>query len=328
MKVPQKWVTIGRRGFSTENMEKLLARDIAGIRINTAHSSFTWIYDMLEKLCSLGYPMEKVLLDIANSKTRIKSINRIDLKVNPGDSVLIKSGETTNQDGFSVNNMQFFDVATKNDIVYFGDGEMECIVKKSDPSGITLLVETKGTISTNMSVGIKGKKSSGFSIREEEMTDIKRLLERYRVSLILSFVNTAEDVRWAKTNFPGAAEFIPKIETKQAVDHFHEILEESNTVLIGRGDLALAVGIEKIGIIQNYLVDEAHKHYCKVAVGTGTLDSLKNAEIPLRAEIIDITNSCLSGVDYIVLTSETGASSTPYKAIDYLDRTLSFIRGL
>lgn len=328
MKVPQKWITIGRRGFSTDNMERLLDRDIAGIRINTGHSSFAWIYDMLEKLCALGYPMKKVLLDIANSKTRIKSIDRIELKVNPGDSILIKSGEKPNRDNFSVNNLQFFDVATKNDIVYFGDGELECIIQKSDPSGITLLVETEGTISTNMSVGIKGKEFSRFTVREDEMTDINRLLEKYPVSLILSFVNTAEDVRWAKTNFPSAAEIIPKIETKQAVNHFHEILEESNTVLIGRGDLALAVGIEKIGIIQNYLVDEAHKHYCKVAVGTGTLDSLKNAEIPLRAEIIDITNSCLSGVDYIVLTSETGGSNTPYKAIDYLDRTLSFIRGL
>ena len=90
----------------------------------------------------------------------------------------------------------------------------------------------------------------------------------------------------------------------------------------------MSLGIEKIGIAQKELIEKAHCAGCKVALGTGTLDSLKTNAIPSRAEIIDITNSCLLGVDYIVLTSETGGSKTPYKAINHLEKTLSYLKGL
>ena len=53
------------------------------------------------------------------------------------------------------------------------------------------------------------------------------------------------------------------------------------------------MGIEKIGIIQKEIIQKAQKAGCKISIGTGTLDSLKWSQIPLRAEIIDITNSCL-----------------------------------
>lgn len=78
--------------------------------------------------------------------------------------------------------------------------------------------------------------------------------------------------------------------------------------------------------MQQNLINKAHQKGCKISVGTGTLDSLKWSEIPLRAEIIDITNSCLKGVDVIALTSETGGSKTPFKAINYLVKILDYIK--
>ena len=328
MKVPQKWVTIGRRGFSVDNIEMLIPWNVSGIRINTGHSSFQWTYDIISRLNSLNYPMNQVLLDIGNTKPRLNMNNMDGIEVDHQMKITIYKNPINIENAVWLNNDDFFKIAQPNDIVYFGDGEMECIIDSVDMSKILLEAITPGKISKGMSIGIKEKDFFHFYISETEINRINELVNEYFISLILSFVEYADDVKWAKNIFPKAAKIIPKIETQRAVSNIDTILTECDTIFIGRGDLALSLGIEKIGVAQKELIEKAHHANCEVALGTGILDSLRTNEIPSRAEIIDITNSCFSGVDYIVLTSETGGSKTPYKAISYLDKTLSYIKGV
>ena len=63
-------------------------------------------------------------------------------------------------------------------------------------------------------------------------------------------VAAAAGKEWAKKVFPHAASVIPKIETGTAVSNIESILAQSDTIFVGRGDLGLSLGIEKIGIIQ------------------------------------------------------------------------------
>lgn len=328
MKIPKKWITIGRRGFSVDNIHMLVPWNVSGIRINTGHSSFQWTYDIISRLNSINYPMEQILLDIGNTKPRLRMKNIDEMKVCHQMMVTIYKNFQNTENCVWLDNDDFFKVAKVNDIVYFGDGEMECTIDNIDNSKILLEVITSGKISKGMSIGIKEKDFFHFCISETEIDDINKLVNDYSISLILSFVESADDVRWAKKTFPKAAKIIPKIETQRAVSNIDAIFTECDTIFIGRGDLALSLGIEKIGIVQKELIEKAHCANCEVALGTGILDSLKTNEIPSRAEIIDITNSCLLGVDYIVLTSETGGSKTPYKAISHLERTLSYIKEL
>jgi pyruvate kinase len=225
-------------------------------------------------------------------------------------------------------NRRFFEEIKANDIVYFGDGEINSVVEKISQNAVALRSLSEGIFANGVAVGIEGKEFFNFSINEKEISEVTMLLNRFQVSLILSFVENGENIVWAKKCFPKAASIIPKIETVSAVENFENILSQSETVFIGRGDLALSAGIEKTGIIQKQLIAKAKKANCKISLGTGTLDSLKRSEIPLRAEIIDITNSCLEGIDYIALTSETGGSQTPFKSIDFLKKVLDYVKGV
>ena len=190
---------------------------------------------------------------------------------------------------------------------------------------ITLKSLSDGTLTNNVSIGIVGKELARFKIDSNEVIEVNKILLDYPVCLILSFVEKSDNILWAKKVFPKAHSIIPKIETNAAVKNFKSIVDITKTVFIGRGDLGLSVGIEKIGILQKQLVLQAHKANCYVAIGTGTLDSLKWSQVPLRAEVIDITNYCYEPVDAIVLTSETAGSKQPFKAIDFLMKTLFYI---
>ena len=325
MKIPNIWVTIGKRGFNKENFMDLIQPNITGIRINTGRSTYPWIYDTLEYYKNLGYAMENVLLDIGNTKPRLFLANKKSVILQKGDSFIISDQNNPGIDAWLPNPL-FFKEVCKGDTIYFGDGEIESIVQDIQDNTVELLSNTEGMISEAVSIGIKGKNFFHFYISEDEVREVNRLLDYYPLRLILSFVENGENLEWARQKFPGAVSIIPKIETFSAIDNIDSILKLSDCIFIGRGDLALSMGIEQMGIIQEILLNKAHQAGCKVSIGTGTLDSLRWSEVPLRAEIIDITNSCMKGVDAIALTSETGGSKEPFKAINYLERILDYIQ--
>lgn len=326
MKVPNLWITIGKRGFSTNNLKKLLEYDVAGIRINTGRCSYEWIYEMIEELSRLNFPTSQILLDIGNTKPRLELVDKNNMELSKNALFIVSDGH--DEGDVLLHNRRFFEEIKMNDIVYFGDGEIEGSVEEVAKNTVVLRSLSVGTLGNGVAIGIKGRDFFKFSINEKEISDVNALLSHFRVSIILSFVENGENIVWAKNKFPDAASIIPKIETLSAVNNIESILKQSNTIFIGRGDLALSTGIEKIGIVQKRLVSKAQKMNCRISLGTGTLDSLRWSEIPLRAEIVDITNSCFEGIDYIALTSETGGSKTPFKPIDFLTTTLNYIKNI
>lgn len=327
MKAPGIWVTIGKKGFSQENFGELIKPRITGIRINTGRSKYPWIYDALECYKKLDCPMERILLDIGNTKPRLLLMGKTSLVIKNGDQLTI-SGDIEKEADAYLSAPCFFDEICVGDTVYFGDGEMLSTVKEIQEGRVCLISCTEGVLGDAVSIGIKGKDFFHFYISEEEIRDVNEILEKYPVQLILSFVENSKNIAWARKVFSSAVSIIPKIETSAAVDNIDSILEVSECIFIGRGDLALSVGIEKIGIVQEMLIEKAHKAGCRVVVGTGTLDSLRWNDAPLRAEVIDITNSCMKGVDAIALTTETGGVEKPFKAIEYLENVIDYIEEM
>lgn len=325
MKTPDIWVTLGKRGFNEASLDRLLQYNISGIRFNTGRSAFSWILETIKNLRIRGFPLENIMLDIGNTKPRLSLRDKSGVDLKAGNLFAISNKENSGIDAWLPNQL-FFKETIKGDAVYFGDGEIEGIVEDVQDDKVVLRLLTDGVLGDSVSIGIKGKNFFHFCISDEEIAAVNQLLECYPIHLIVSFVEDGDNIRWVQQRFPGAISIIPKIETFSAFDNIDDIMALSDCIFIGRGDLGLSMGIEKIGIIQQNLIDKAHQLECKISVGTGTLDSLKWSEIPLRAEIIDITNSCLKGIDVIALTSETGGSKTPFKAIDYLVKVLDYLK--
>lgn len=330
MITPKICITIGEQCLNNGSLYQLLDLNIDAIRINSGRVSFEKINTILSELSTLGFPMEKVYLDIGNQKTRIElNDNQNSLAIHTGDVIILHKKSQSANHMVSLDSTDFFMKIQKGDVVYFGDGEKEAEVLNITPNNISLLSKFTGEITDKLSIGIKGKAISHYRLNEKETEEIQTLLSKYRLNLILSFVETKTDVLSTKDSFPSALTIVPKIETAAAVENIEDIMSISNSIFIGRGDLGLAIGVEKIGICQHKLIKAAHNANCKTAIGTGVLDSLRwnHNEMPTRAEICDITNLCIQNVDTIVLTSETGGRD-PLKATIWLQRIVEYIKSL
>ena len=98
MKTPRLWITIDKYGFADNDFKKLLEYEIDGIRLNTGRCSYAWIYEAIEELYKLNYPLSKILLDIGNTKPRLNLADKsgIDLKNNTAFIISEQMSERVN----------------------------------------------------------------------------------------------------------------------------------------------------------------------------------------------------------------------------------------
>jgi pyruvate kinase len=141
--------------------------------------------------------------------------------------------------------------------------------------------------------------------------------------MALSFVQSASDLRQARDALQRAGApdlpLIAKIERPEAVARIDEVLDESDAVMVARGDLGLELPLERVPRVQKEITRRARSLGIPVILATQVLESMRGEPRPTRAEVSDAANAVDDGVDAIMLAGETAAGSYPVRAVQTLD---------
>jgi pyruvate kinase len=145
---------------------------------------------------------------------------------------------------------------------------------------------------------------------------------QHRVDFVaISFVRTPADVKAVRRLMPSdGPKLISKIEKKEAVRSFKEILAESDGAMVARGDLGIEVPIETVPGIQKSIIESCNEKGKPVIVATQMLLSMVNFPVPSRAEVTDVSTAILDGTDAVMLSDETTVGRYPVEAVRMLDR--------
>ena len=142
----------------------------------------------------------------------------------------------------------------------------------------------------------------------------------------LSFVTERDDLVRLKylmeSNNLNDVGVISKIEHRLAVEHFDEILKESDGVMVARGDLGIEVPIEEVPILQRELINRANIWAKPVIVATHMLESMTVEAVPTRAEVSDVAHAVLDRTDAVMLSGETAIGHNPVGAVDMMNRII------
>jgi pyruvate kinase len=252
----------------------------------------------------------------------------------PGQPALYdEEGNLLTEAHISCTAPEVFTQVAINEPVLFDDGKIKGVIRELSPEGMRIeivyakegggkLRADKGMNFPESALGIQG-------LTEKDREDLAFVVQHADV-INMSFVNTAQDVsdlisevrrlvsKNKKEVYPGV---ILKIETQAGYNNLIEILLEGMKVypigvMIARGDLAVEVGWENIGRVQEEILSLCQASHVTDIWATQVLENLAKKGIPSRAEITDAAMA--QRADCVML------NKGPYihKAIQLLDAIL------
>jgi pyruvate kinase len=115
---------------------------------------------------------------------------------------------------------------------------------------------------------------------------------------------------------------ISKIETEEAILDMDEIIENSDGIIVARGDLGAEIPLERVPGIQKQVINKCHRMGKVSMVATDMMISMENNARPTRAEVSDVANAVLDGVDAVMLSGETTIGNYPVLTVDTMTKII------
>ena len=315
--IPYIMVTFDSSFAENYGMIKTLLQNGMNVaRINCAHDDeATWsrMIHLLKKACKRTGLSCKIYMDIAGPKIRTHFLNGGNKK----GKVKIKEGEllwlAENAEGFSnkdiiisPNEKGIIVALKKNDRIYIDDGMIKGVIEKNKNGKAAMRIVRNSSKKKQIKEG-KGINFPDTEFSIESLTDFDRECLPFmcaHADLVgYSFVRTATDLtnlqQQMKRHSPKPPPVILKIETPEAVTHLPELLlqamhEPVFGVMIARGDLAVEMGFEKMGEIQEEILWVCEAAHVPVVWATQVLESLNKSGIATRSEITDASHAAMA----------------------------------
>jgi len=104
------------------------------------------------------------------------------------------------------------------------------------------------------------------------------------------------------------------------LDDLESIVDESDIIMIARGDLGVEMDLAKVPVIQRKIIKTCHDQGKPVVVATQMLQSMIEAPTPTRAEVSDVANAILDGAHAVMLSGESAVGSFPVESVKMMRR--------
>lgn len=143
------------------------------------------------------------------------------------------------------------------------------------------------------------------------------------------FVSNLDEIRKVKdilhANGKKDIGLIVKIDCKDAYENIDEIIQFADSIMINRDELGMELPYQDLPSIQKEIIKKANASIKEVILTTQMLHSMIYNPRPTRAEVSDVANAVIDGVDAIMLIEETAIGSYPKEALETVDRIITYI---
>jgi pyruvate kinase len=263
-----------------------------------------------------------ILQDLPGPKIRIGKMADGSAELTRGSAFLLTDSVVVGDSKrASVNYPRLLDSVEKGDFLHLADGLIRLRVDGRTGDGILCTVLVGGTLSSG-----KGVNAPGVRMKVEYPTAADSAHLRFGLNhgvdfIAASFVRSRADLTSLSRLMPKERPLlIAKIEKREAVRNFDEILAEADGVMVARGDLGIEVPIETVPSIQSEIIRKCNEAGKPVIVATQMLVSMVNLPVPSRAEVTDVSTAILQGTDAVMLSDETTVGKYPVESAAMLDR--------
>jgi pyruvate kinase len=211
------------------------------------------------------------------------------------------------------------------DRILLADGTVEMQVVEKSVDAVTCRVTNPGSLRSRQGINLPGVKLSLPAMSDVDRANALWAAEQAVDFVSLSFVRSAADIRQLRDllrqqSSPTLA--IAKIEKPEALADLEAIVHAADGIMIARGDLGVEIDVAEMPVRQKQIVDTCQRWNKPVIVATQMLDSMQYNIRPTRAEVTDVANAILDGVDACMLSGETAIGQYPVESVQMMNRIM------
>jgi pyruvate kinase len=319
--------TLGPATDAPETLEKLFEAGVDVFRLNASHGTQAEHAGRIRSVRELETRTGRyagILLDLQGPKIRLGEFQNGGCFL--GDGACFTITTIAVEGTAEMASTSYPDLARDvkpGDPILLADGAIRLRVLATDGVAAKCRVERGGPISDHKGINLPGVLVSSPSLSKKDIADAHFGVEQGVDFFALSFVRQAKDVlrlRHLLDGVDATQPIIAKIEKPEGYQNLDAIIDESDGLMVARGDLGVEMALEKVPAIQKDIINRSRQKGKFVITATQMLESMIESPVPTRAEVSDIANAIYDGTSALMLSAETSAGKFPIEAVRMMAR--------
>lgn len=321
--------TIGPASEKEETLRAMIKEGMNVARFNFSHGDFAWHKKIMRRLRNvskkMGVPVG-IMADLQGPRIRIA--NEREVLLQGGELVLVTDKAIGGKESASQKQkVVYIDVPKIAQYIKVGneilveDGLIKMTVLGKKGKMLRCAVVDGGIVKPRKGVNIPGISGKFGALTARDREVLKFALKEDVDFVAMSFVRTAKEINNLKEiirrEYKGrnVPQVVAKIERKEAIANFEEIVKATDAVMVARGDLGIEMPQSDLPILQKEIITRCLKSAKPVIVATQMLDSMIRNPRPTRAEITDVSNAVIDHTDAVMLSGESANGKYPVEAV-------------
>ncbi|KAG5655467.1 hypothetical protein KAF25_000716 [Fusarium avenaceum] len=326
--------TIGPKTNSVEAINKLRDSGLNVVRMNFSHGSYDYhksvIDNARESEATHAGRNVAIALDTKGPEIRTGNTpNDEDIPISAGHEMNITTDDTyataCDDKNMYVDYKNITNVIEPGRVIYVDDGVLAFdVLEIADEKTIKVRARNNGAICSKKGVNLPNTDVDLPALSEKDKADLRFGVENNVDMVFASFIRRAQDItdiREVLGEKGKHIQIISKIENRQGLNNFREILQATDGVMVARGDLGIEIPAAEVFAAQKKLIAMCNLAGKPVICATQMLESMIKNPRPTRAEISDVGNAITDGADCVMLSGETAKGSYPSEAVKEMHET-------
>ncbi|OBT74639.1 pyruvate kinase, variant [Pseudogymnoascus sp. 05NY08] len=326
--------TIGPKTNSVDAINKLRKAGLNVVRMNFSHGSYEYHQSVIDNAreAEKVQPGRPIAIALDTKGPEIRTGNTVgdeDLPISAGDEINIttddKYAAASDVKNMYVDYKNITKVIAPGRIIYVDDGVLAFdVLEIIDDKTIRARARNNGKISSKKGVNLPNTDVDLPALSEKDKADLRFGVKNNVDMVFASFIRRGEDItaiRQVLGDDGKHIQIIAKIENRQGLNNFAEILKETDGVMVARGDLGIEIPAAEVFAAQKKMIAMCNMAGKPVICATQMLESMIYNPRPTRAEISDVGNAVTDGADCVMLSGETAKGSYPVAAVSEMHET-------
>ncbi|TVY86435.1 Pyruvate kinase [Lachnellula willkommii] len=326
--------TIGPKTNSVEAINKLRTAGLNVVRMNFSHGSYEYHQSVIDnaRAAEKAQSGRQVAIALDTKGPEIRTGNTAgdaDIPISAGAEINIttddKYATSCDDKNMYVDYKNITKVIEKGRIIYVDDGVLAFdVLDVVDSKTIRARARNNGKISSKKGVNLPSTDVDLPALSEKDQADLRFGVKNNVDMVFASFIRRGEDIKSIRKVLGEDGkhiQIIAKIENRQGLNNFAEILRETDGVMVARGDLGIEIPAAEVFAAQKKMIAMCNIAGKPVICATQMLESMIYNPRPTRAEISDVGNAVTDGADCVMLSGETAKGSYPNEAVKEMHET-------